>query len=68
MNTLSLGAESFEMPLNEKWAVTYFKEDISRAEIRFETGEYPVLGVKIVSLDDPKLNINDKLNYQESTN
>jgi len=61
MNTLSLGAKSFEMPINEKWTVTYFKEDISRAELRFETGEYPVLGVKIVSLDDPKLDISDKL-------
>lgn len=61
MNNLSLGAGSFEMPLNVKWPVKYFEEDMSKAEVRFETGQYPVLGVKIISRDDPKLNRNSEL-------
>ena len=29
MNVLSLGAGSFEMPLNAKWTITYYEDDIS---------------------------------------
>ncbi len=61
MNVLSLGAGSFEMPLNAKWTITYYEDDISKAEVRFETGKYPVLGVKILSKDDPKLDKNSEL-------
>ena len=61
MNILSLGAGSFEMPLNTNWPITYFENDISKAEVRFETGDYPVLGIKVVSKDDPKLDKNSEL-------
>tara|TARA_B100000686_G_scaffold351311_1_gene449717 strand:- start:9025 stop:9999 length:975 start_codon:yes stop_codon:yes gene_type:complete len=61
MNSLSLGAGSFEMPLNAKWQVKYFEDDMTKAEVRFETGQYPVLGVKIISRDDPKLDRNSEL-------
>ena len=61
MDSLKLGYNSFEMPLDRSWNVTYFEEDNSKADIRFTTGKYPVLGVKILSIDDPKYNKNNKL-------
>ena len=61
MNIIKLGDNSFEMPLDPSWKVTYFEEDYSKAEIRFNTGKYPVLGVKILSIDDPKYNKDNKL-------
>ena len=54
---LTLGGGSFEMPVRESWQVTYFNDDIARAEIRFNTGAYPVLGIKLLSIDDPKVNL-----------
>ena len=48
-NNLSLGKGSFEMQTNESWNIKYFEEDISKAEIRFNNNEYPVLGIKILS-------------------
>ena len=61
MDSLKLGYNSFEMPLDISWNVTYFEEDNSKADIRFTTGKYPVLGVKILSIDDPKYKKNNKL-------
>ena len=61
MDILKLGDNSFQMPLNASWNVTYYEEDSSKAEIRFNTGKYPVLGLKILSIDDPKYNKNSKL-------
>ena len=61
MSYLSLGDDTFKMPIKESWPVTYFDEDFSRAEVRFETGQYPVLGIKVLSKDDPKLDKNQKL-------
>ena len=58
---LSLGKGSFEMQTNESWNIKYFEEDISKAEIRFNNNEYPVLGVKILSFDDPKASIESNL-------
>ena len=60
---LTLGGGSFEMPVRESWQVSYFSDDITRAEIRFNTGAYPVLGIKLLSLDDPKVNL--KKNIEE---
>ena len=58
---LNLGGGSFEMPIQESWQVTYFENDSSKAEIRFNTGKYPVLGVNISSFDDPKVNLKSNL-------
>ena len=55
MSDLFLGYNSFSMPLKKNWSVTYSKEDPTKADVRFETGKYPVLGVKVLSKDDPKL-------------
>ena len=55
MSTLSIGYGSFIMPIKDDWSVTYFEEDRSKAEVRFVTGQYPVLGIKVLSIDDPKL-------------
>ena len=61
MGTLKIGNNSFEMPLGPLWDVTYFEKDSSKAAIRFNTGKYPVLGIKILSIDDPKYDKNNKL-------
>ena len=61
MDVLTLGDTSFEMPLDPSWEVTYFDEDYSKADVRFNTGKYPVLGIKIISLDEPKYKKNNKL-------
>lgn len=61
MDVLKLADSSFEMPLDSSWDVTYFDEDSSKADVRFNTGKYPVLNVKIISLDDPKYNKDNKL-------
>ena len=58
---LTLGKGSFEMQTNESWNIKYFEEDISKAEIRFNNNEYPVLGIKILSFDDPKASIDSNL-------
>ena len=60
-NNLSLGKGSFEMQTNESWNIKYFEEDMSKAEIRFNNNEYPVLGIKILSFDDPKASIESNL-------
>ena len=61
MDILKLGDNSFQMPLNASWNVTYYEEDSSKADIRFNTGKYPVFGLKILSIDDPKSNKHNKL-------
>ena len=58
---LTLGGGSFEMTVGESWQVSYFSDDITRAEIRFNTGAYPVLGIKLMSIDDPKVNLKKNL-------
>ena len=60
---LTLGAGSFEMPVRELWKISYFKDDSTRAEIRFNSGTYPVLGIRLLSIDDPK--VNSKKNLEE---
>jgi len=60
---LTLGGGSFKMPVGELWQISYFKDDSTRAEIRFNTGAYPVLGIKVLSIDDPK--VNSKKNLEE---
>lgn len=61
MDILKLGDSSFEMPLDPSWEVTYFEEDNSKADVRFSSGQYPVLNVKIISLDEPKYKKDNKL-------
>ena len=61
MDILKLSDSSFEMPLDPSWEVTYFDEDSSKADVRFNSGKYPVLGIKIISVDDPKYNKDNKL-------
>ena len=56
MDVLKLSDSSFEMPLDPSWEVTYFDEDDSKADVRFNSEKYPVLGVKIISIDAPKYN------------
>lgn len=60
MAYLSVGHDSFKMPIKDSWEVSYFDEDPTRAEVRFETGKYPVLGINVLSLDDPKLDKTQK--------
>ena len=50
MDVLKLSDSSFEMPLDPSWEVTYFDEDDSKADVRFNSEKYPVLGVKIISI------------------
>jgi len=61
MDILKLGNSSFEMPLDPSWEVTYFDEDSSKADVRFSSGQYPVLNIKIISLDEPKYKKDNKL-------
>ena len=61
MDILKLGDSSYEMPIAPDWDITYYEEDNSKADVRFNTGEYPVLGIKIISLDSPKYNKDNKL-------
>lgn len=61
MDILKLGDSSFEMPLDHSWEVTYFDEDSSKADVRFSSGQYPVLNIKIISLDEPKYKKDNKL-------
>ena len=61
MDVLKLSDSSFEMPLDPSWEVTYFDEDDSKADVRFNSEKYPVLGVKIISIDAPKHNKDNKL-------
>ena len=61
MDVLKLSDSSFEMPLDPSWEVTYFDEDDSKADVRFNAEKYPVLGVKIISIDAPKHNKDNKL-------
>ena len=48
MDILKLSDSSFEMPLDPSWDVTYFDEDDSKADVRFNSEKYPVLGAKII--------------------
>ena len=61
MEILKLSDSSFEMPVDPSWEVTYFDEDNSKADVRFNSEKYPVLGVKIISIDAPKYNKDNKL-------
>ena len=42
MDILKLSDSSFEMPLDPSWEVTYFDEDSSKADVRFNSGKYPI--------------------------
>lgn len=56
---LILGGGSFEMPIQQSWQLTYFENDSSKAEVRFNNNKYPILGIKVNSYDDAQIHLND---------